>query len=93
MTTFDPESSIVKAMKGWDDIVPTSACLHCQGTNRAPGDGRTECGFCTPDAEFYVIEGRTNGCSYTTSVRPLGFGFSRAIEAEERIAAAETWVE
>lgn len=25
---------------------PTSECLHCDGSGKAPGDGRTECGFC-----------------------------------------------
>lgn len=32
---------------GWDEIKPTDKCLHCDGTGKAPGDGRTECGFCT----------------------------------------------
>lgn len=30
----------------WDAIRDTPNCLHCHGTGIAPGDGRTECGFC-----------------------------------------------
>ena len=102
MTAFDPESNIVKAMKGWDDVKPTSACLHCQGTNRAPGDGRTECGFCIPDAEFYY---QSRGAQLLRSVTQPNVdkpgtggqwspekGWHNAIEAEERTAADETWV-
>lgn len=32
--------------RDWDAIRPTSECLHCKGSGIAPGDGRTECGFC-----------------------------------------------
>lgn len=32
--------------KNWDKIVATPDCLHCGGSGEAPGDGRTECGFC-----------------------------------------------
>lgn len=46
MTTWRPDHSLVLAMMGWDDVKPTSECLHCRGTGRAPGNGRTECGFC-----------------------------------------------
>ena len=40
----DPQ--IRRMFDGWDDIVPTSECRHCQGTGLGPGDGKTECGFC-----------------------------------------------
>lgn len=48
MTAYNPDHPLVKAMRGWDRIVPTSECPHCHGTGLAPGDGHTECGFCTP---------------------------------------------
>lgn len=38
-------------MRGWDDVRPTNECLHCHGTGLAPGDGRTECGFCSQRKE------------------------------------------
>lgn len=46
MTIFDRTHSLVKAMRGWDDVRPTNECLHCHGSGRAPGDGKTLCGFC-----------------------------------------------
>lgn len=30
----------------YDALRNPQDCLHCHGTTRAPGDGRTECGFC-----------------------------------------------
>lgn len=30
----------------WDDLKDTTDCRHCGGTGSAPGDGKTECGFC-----------------------------------------------
>lgn len=49
MTQFRPDHPLVLAMKGWDDVRPTSKCHHCKGSGTAPGDGATECGFCEPD--------------------------------------------
>lgn len=46
---YRPDHPLVMAMKGWDKIRPTSECLHCDGSGDAPGDGRTECGFCERD--------------------------------------------
>ncbi len=46
MTQFNPAHPFVLAMKNWDVTKKTSECLHCHGTGLAPGDGRTECGFC-----------------------------------------------
>lgn len=34
---------------GWDALRQTENCLHCHGTGIAPGDGKTECGFCYTD--------------------------------------------
>lgn len=33
-------------LRDWDKTRKTTDCLHCHGTGKAPGDGRTECGFC-----------------------------------------------
>lgn len=52
MTIFNPDNPFVLAMKGWDAIVPTSECRHCEGTGIAPGDGTTDCGFCIPDNRY-----------------------------------------
>lgn len=49
MTMFNPTHPLVLAMRGWDDVRPTTECLHCDGTGLAPGDGQTECGFCEAD--------------------------------------------
>lgn len=35
----------------WDAVVLTENRLHCQGSNSASGDDRTECGFCAPTIE------------------------------------------
>lgn len=32
--------------RDWDKVKKRLDCLHCNGTGIAPGDGRTECGFC-----------------------------------------------
>lgn len=31
---------------GYDAPRNPADCLHCKGTMRAPGDGKTACGFC-----------------------------------------------
>lgn len=43
--------------KNWDAIRATSRCLHCRGSGVAPGDGRTECGFCEKSLDGRVREG------------------------------------
>lgn len=35
-----------KLLEEWDEPTAKHSCLHCKGTGLAPGDGRTECGFC-----------------------------------------------
>lgn len=37
---------VVAPLDRWDSVRPTECCRHCNGTGRAPGDGRTACGFC-----------------------------------------------
>jgi ribosomal protein S27AE len=37
--------------QNWDRIWPQNQCPHCHGTGLAPGDGRTECGFCHKDGK------------------------------------------
>lgn len=49
MTKFNENHPLVLSLKGWDRVRPTANCPHCKGTNKAPGDGRTECGFCDPN--------------------------------------------
>lgn len=46
MTYHNPRHPLNLAMRGWDEVKLTSECLHCNGSGKAPGDGRTECGFC-----------------------------------------------
>lgn len=53
MTQFRPDHPLVLAMKDWDRVRPTSECLHCSRTGIAPGDGKTECGFCEADEVDY----------------------------------------
>ena len=39
--------ALVEGLRGWDDVKPTSECLHCSNGQDSPSsDGRTECGFC-----------------------------------------------
>lgn len=37
-----------QAMRGWDEVKYTDECGHCNKTGKAPGDGKTACGFCEP---------------------------------------------
>lgn len=50
---FREDHPLVLAMKGWDDVKPTSKCLHCRGTGQAPGTG-SECGFCEKDLQAEI---------------------------------------
>lgn len=53
----------VPLFDGWDRLRPTSQCRHCHGTGRAPGDGRTECGFCEmPGRDFDASEPTEDQC-------------------------------
>ena len=38
--------SLASLFEGWDDIRKTADCRHSDGTGKAPGDGKTHCGFC-----------------------------------------------
>lgn len=38
--------------RDYDKVVPTSKCLHCDGSGIAPSDGYTECGFCEDDVDW-----------------------------------------
>lgn len=55
MTTFNPAHPLVLALKGWDSVKFTDECLHCNFTGKAPGDGLTECGFCTMRPRNIVV--------------------------------------
>lgn len=37
---------IVNIFTSWDAPRHPDDCFHCHGTELAPGDGRTKCGFC-----------------------------------------------
>lgn len=37
--------------RNWDKIRPTSECRYCLGTGLAPGNGQTECGFCSKEGK------------------------------------------
>ena len=44
MTQFSEK--FLQSFRNWDKVRKTKDCLHCHGTGKAPGDGKTECGFC-----------------------------------------------
>lgn len=46
---WNRESEYVKATKNWDVVRSTPECEFCHGSGVAPGDGKTECGFCEAD--------------------------------------------
>lgn len=43
----NPHYTFPKMFRDWDKVRETKDCPYCHGTGKAPGDGATECGFCS----------------------------------------------